>query len=299
MLSKDEILGNAFVFILAGHETAANTIHFSLLYLALNRKFQERLQADVDKIFGEKPISEWDYEKDLPKLFGGMAGAVMNEELRLLPPVINIPKCTPKGSPQQLTLRGKKVVVPEDTYIQVAAVVAHRNPNFWPVLPSATGAKNDLDEFNPDRWFSASLDAEKHNHTSHDHVEDKENYGGPEGRDTSTSLYHPPKGAYLPFSEGPRSCLGRRFAQIEVLAVLAVIFRDYSVELDVGEYATEEQVQAMAKGGPERKEVWQKAADRASYLLKYGMMTIITIQMRAGHVPLRFVKRGSEQFLFE
>jgi len=36
--------------------------------------------------------------------------------------------------------------------------------------------------------------------------------------------------------------------------------------------------------------------DRAKWLMSEGMGTIITLQMRAGHVPLRFVKRGNERF---
>ncbi|KAI7652911.1 cytochrome P450, partial [Hortaea werneckii] len=52
LLTDDEILGNAFVFILAGHETAANTIHFSLLFLALHPSSQRRLQKDLDQILG-------------------------------------------------------------------------------------------------------------------------------------------------------------------------------------------------------------------------------------------------------
>ena len=72
-LTDDEILGNAFVFILAGHETAANTIHYSLLYLALHTQSQRRLQAELTAGgFVDKPVEEWDYEHDLPKLFGGM-----------------------------------------------------------------------------------------------------------------------------------------------------------------------------------------------------------------------------------
>lgn len=283
------------VLILAGHETVAGTLHFCLLFLSLFPSFQRLLQRDIDEIFGDKPISEWDYDRDLPKLFGGMAGAVMNEALRLVPPVINIPKSTPKGSPQSITLKGRKVIVPEDTYVQVAVVVAHRNPNFWPILPSTSGAKNDLNEFNPARWLSPSPVGERSD-DQYSHVDDKEDYGEPEGRDAPASLYHPPKGAYIPFSDGPRACLGRRFAQVEALAVLAVIFGDYSVELDVGKYATTDELQAMPMGGIERKKVWQKAADRAKYLLKHGMGTIITIQLRGDHVPLRFVKRGNEQF---
>lgn len=87
LLTDDEILGNAFVFILAGHETAANTIHFSILFLAMHWSSQKHLQDDLDAILGEKPVAEWDYDNDMPKLFGSMCGAVMNEELRLVPPV--------------------------------------------------------------------------------------------------------------------------------------------------------------------------------------------------------------------
>ena len=35
-LTEDDILGNAFIFILAGHETTANSIHFSMIYLAVH-----------------------------------------------------------------------------------------------------------------------------------------------------------------------------------------------------------------------------------------------------------------------
>jgi cytochrome P450 len=44
-LSKDEIIGNSFVLFLAGHETAANTIHFAMLFLAMNPAFQRTLQG--------------------------------------------------------------------------------------------------------------------------------------------------------------------------------------------------------------------------------------------------------------
>ena len=44
-LSKDEILGNSFILFLAGHETAANSIHFAMIYLALKPAFQRKLQG--------------------------------------------------------------------------------------------------------------------------------------------------------------------------------------------------------------------------------------------------------------
>lgn len=100
----------------------------------------------------------------------------------------------------------------------------------------------------------------------------------------------------VPFSEGYRSCLGRRFAQVEILAVLAVVFKTWSVELDVSAYMSDEE---MATASEEQKrEVWNKADAYARDLLQNGMMTIITLQMRKDKVPLRFVKRGHERFKF-
>ncbi|KAI7551908.1 cytochrome P450 [Hortaea werneckii] len=292
LLTDDEILGNAFVFILAGHETAANTIHFSLLFLALHPSSQRRLQKDLDQILGDKPISEWDYEEDVPKLFGSMCGAVMNEELRLIPPVVGIPKSTPGGKPQGMTLGGKPVTVPGGCNITLNTAALHRNPRYWP-----HSSEEDLLDFRPERWVVEEEKGgeEKKEEQQAYATEEGLDFDGPDKRaDTSASLFRPAKGAYIPFSDGYRSCLGRRFAQVEILAVLAVIFKNWSVELDVGEYLSD---QGLATASDEAKrEAWGKAKSRSEDLLRNGMMTIITIQMRSGKVPMRFVRRGEEKF---
>ena len=77
--------------------------------------------------------------------------------------------------------------------------------------------------------------------------------------------------------------------------MLAVIFKTYSVELDVGAYMTDDEVAKASE--VEKREAWGKADAYARELFR-GMMTIITIQMRKDKVPLRFVKRGNERFKF-
>ncbi len=86
-LTDREMMGNAFVFLMAGHETAANSIYFCLVCLALHVASQRRLQCDLDSIFHGTPPESWDYDRDFPKLFNSMAGAVLNEELRLFAPI--------------------------------------------------------------------------------------------------------------------------------------------------------------------------------------------------------------------
>lgn len=295
-LSKSDVLGNAFVLMLAGHETTANTIHFSLIYLAMNWGSQKRLQDDVDKIFHGKPINTWKYEEDFPKLFGGMAAAVMNETLRLLQPIVNIPKSTAPGRPQQLNLDGEQYTIPGGATIFLSCAI-HRNQKYWPAPANASDSDpvRDVDTFRPERWHLHN----KADENFEDIGYDDEELRGPSGEDTSSQLFKPVKGSYIPFSDGFRSCIGRRFAQVEILAVLAVVFSQYSVELAVDDFASDEEIERMPKGGEERRAIYKKACDRANHLLREKVSSIITLQLRGASIPIRIVPRGEERFVFE
>lgn len=304
-LTDREILGNAFVFILAGHETTANSIHFALALLAMNVESQRHLQADLDEILRGRPVSQWNYDEIVPRLFGSMAGAVMNEELRLLAPVTGVPKSTSKGSPQSLNIGGKKCTVPGNVYIALVTPAVHRNPNQWPAGPPSdpshpahpiSNLDNDLEEFKPERWLLDSEAKKTASMPAQDADTDASNLGVNTAADTSAALYRPPKGAYIPFSEGYRSCIGRRFAQVEILAVLALIFSQYSVELAVDAYASNEEVEGMSE--VEKRAVWMKARGEVERQMREDMGSVITLQLRKGAIGLRFVKRGKERFDF-
>lgn len=311
-LQESDVLGNAFVIMLAGHETTANALHFSLLHLALNRPAQKRLQEDIDKALEGKPILDWTYEEDFPKLFDGMAAAVMNETLRLLQPIINIPKCTEPGRPQMITMDGKEYTIPADTHIGLSAGV-HRNPRYWPSQPGDSpnseiidsSNRTDQDLWRPERWLvtsnsnSSSASNSPQKLKPEETAFDDETLRGPSGSATSAHLFKPVKGSYIPFSDGYRSCIGRRFAQVEILVLFAVFFSQYSVELAVDEWASDAEVEAMPKGGKERREVWEKAAKKADWLVSERMVSIITLQLREGRVPIRLVRRGEERFVVE
>jgi cytochrome P450 len=45
-LSREEIIGNSWVLLLAGHETSANSIHFAFLMLAACPALQKRVQGE-------------------------------------------------------------------------------------------------------------------------------------------------------------------------------------------------------------------------------------------------------------
>ncbi|KAI9846135.1 MAG: hypothetical protein M1838_001394 [Thelocarpon superellum] len=295
LLSNDEILGNAFVFLFAGHETTAGVLRMTLLSLACNPSSQLRLQQDLDQIFGQRPITEWHYDKDILRLLGGMAGAVMNETLRLYPPIMGIPKST-RQHEQPLSVDGRRVVVPAHTSIRLDAVGAQRNPRIWPRGPSPPSAtlssEEDLARFAPERWFVDAAHAAPETPMANSPTD----VDGADAPEIPHTLFRPPRGAFMAFSEGPRACLGRRFAQVEILAVIAVIFRDYSIELAVDDFATPSELANMPMAGRQRLAAWEKARARADDMMRNNMKQRLTLQL-VGRVPLRIVPRGQEQFM--
>ncbi len=162
-----------------------------------------------------------------------MVGAVINEQLRLLPPVILLPKVVTTGD-QTVTVDGRTVTVPNGTFIHLPSIPLHRNPRYWPHEPSKrTSKSHDLDDFRPERWLVGEKKTPNGSSNPNPHATQTQ------------SLYTPPTGAFIPFSEGQRGCLGRRFALVEMTAALTSIFSQYSVELATDEWATKESVEQM------------------------------------------------------
>lgn len=69
-LTDIEIMGNMFIFAIAGHETTATTFRYALLLLALNQDVQNWVYEGVVEATKDAPseISDWDYETLFPKL---------------------------------------------------------------------------------------------------------------------------------------------------------------------------------------------------------------------------------------
>ncbi|KAI1806074.1 cytochrome P450 [Daldinia bambusicola] len=291
-LTDSEIRGNAFVNIVAGHETTANVLHFALAHLATSPASQRTLQRDIDNLMGNTDPATWDYEASLNPLLGSMVGAVINETLRLLPPVVDIPKMVSPTQDQSLSIDGVGHVLPRETSIGLVTVAAQRNPRYWPTKPSKiTGAETDIDDFVPERWFQT--DSAKSASTAIE-GEDTEDFGGYTGSDTSAQLYRPPRGAFIPFSDGARACLGRRVAIVELVSALAVIFQKYSIELAVDEWASDEKVAEMNQD--EKASLYKVAQEKSRETMKEAR-SYITLKLHGDKcIPVRLVKRGNERF---
>ncbi|KAI1353368.1 cytochrome P450 [Xylaria sp. FL0043] len=293
-LDDSEIIGNAFIMFLAGHETTANVMHFTMLELANNPAAQRRLQHDIDTILGrDTDPATWDYESSIGAMQGSMIGAVLNETLRFIPPVVEVPKKVTPTKEQSITINGARHTLPPNTYLGLSVIGSHRNPRAWPARPSKiTGAPDDLDDWVPERWFRPSL-SEDEKHSAE--VPETEDFGGYAGPDTAASMFRPVRGSYLPFSEGPRACLGRRIAIVEVLAALAYIFQRYSIENAVDEWASNEEVARMDRA--QRQTLYKKAVQRSREVIGTAEARITLKLHNQQHMPLRLVKRGEERFV--
>ena len=328
-LRKSDITGTAFIVLVAGHETTANALQFTLLELAAYPSAQRAVQRDIDRILGrDTDPGSWCYEEVIGPLLGSMLGACMFETLRKMPSVVEIPKCVEGGAAggQAVTMDGESRVLSSGTKISMVAVAAHRNPRYWPTRRSRiSGGEHDLDDYVPERWFrktagnyedsdasyasgtpaasnASTASQDSFSTTAGDGEGEGETpassvAGGDEGTETG-SLFRPEKGAFLAFSEGARSCLGRRIAHVEIMAVLAVLFQRYSLELAVDDFVegdAEAAVRGMGREG--RARAYARAQERCREKIR-GARSVLTLKMQGGEdVPVRLVRRGEERFV--
>lgn len=242
---------------MAGYETSANTLTYAITLLACRPDLQKAMQSDIDQILGNRRPNQWSFDSDFPRLLDGYVGAVMNETLRLYTVLPFLPKTT-REVPKTLTLHGREYTVPANTLIFMNTGATHRNPKYWPsVVPEAgDGPPYPVSSFDPSLWLRPA--------SSNEH---------------DSTAFSPAQGSYIPFADGPRACMGKPFAQAQFCAVMASIFKHYSVELTAegAKGASPEQLKRSAE---------RELSDRIGFMMSLKMQ---------GKVPIRLVKRGEER----
>ncbi|RPD75492.1 cytochrome P450 [Lentinus tigrinus ALCF2SS1-7] len=200
-LSDSALMGNIFIFLLAGYETTAHSLAYALILLALHQDEQERLYQHIKTVIpdGRTPTYE-----DFTSLTYAMA--VFHETLRLFPPIIGIPKVSAEDTSFTFSnASGQKttVPVPKDSRIVICTPALHYNPRYW----------DDPTSFKPARF-----------------------------------LGNWPREAFLPFSGGPRGCIGRGFAETEAVAALTLLVSQYKISVkDEPQFAGETFEQRKAR----------------------------------------------------
>ncbi|PBL01943.1 cytochrome P450 [Armillaria gallica] len=202
-LSEEELLSQMNTIMFAGHETTANTLSWTFLELARHPEVQDQLRAEIREkervIFarGDTEFSVQDLDS-MPYLT-----AVVKEVLRFHPIVYNIARTAaqddilPLSKPVTLTT-GKpvqEVAIPKGTFIIASIAGYNRNKSVW---------GEDAHIFDPARWIRGSA-----------------------SKDVPIGVY----GNLFSFSGGLRSCIGWRFAVLELHAFITEVVNNFEFSL--------------------------------------------------------------------
>ncbi|KAK6379272.1 hypothetical protein LTS17_006190 [Exophiala oligosperma] len=209
-LTDEEFLGNLFIFNVAGHDTTAATLAYAIGLLACNPRWQDWIKCELDEVFGEREVTEDEYETAFPRLKRCLA--IMYETLRLYAPLNGIPRYT-GSTPKTLALGSDTYIIPGNTFVFVNNAAVQMDEQYW---------GPDRLEWNPSRWLREPS--------------------------SPSSLASTPgevpvqlaENSYLPWSSGPRVCPGKKFSQVEHTAALAVLFHHHRVHPVVLPGETEE-----------------------------------------------------------
>lgn len=170
VMTDQQVRDEVMTLFVAGHETTANALSWSLLLLAQHPEIAERLAAESRAVLDGRPPTP----ADLPRL--PLAEQVFKEAMRLYPPAYMLGRETLAP----VTVGGH--ALPTGVTVLISVYGLHRRPDLF----------EDPERFDPDR-FTPEREAAL------------------------------PRGAYVPFADGPRVCIGNRFALMEAQIVLAHI----------------------------------------------------------------------------
>ena len=223
--SAKQLRDDLITLLIAGHETTGSMLTWATWLLAQHPEAQAKMQKEIDQVLGDRIPT---YE-DMRKL--EQCRLVVTETLRLFPePPLLIrralePDTLPLGHTTDGGVQENKVKIIKGSDFFLSIWNLHRSPLLW----------DKPDEFDPDRWRRPTPQ----------HLVDKFNAQRPEGEgkwegykpQLDKALYPNEQHAdyaFLPFGAGPRKCLGDQFALMESVVMMAVIFRRYEFELQVG-----------------------------------------------------------------
>ncbi|SEF07255.1 Cytochrome P450 [Streptomyces sp. 2112.3] len=138
-LDATEVREQVLIFLLAGHETTATSLAFTLHLLARHPEEQHRVREEIDRVLGERTPTAADLDR-LPYLT-----QALKESMRLYPaaPVIS------RRAVAATEIGGYRI--PAGADVVVAPWVTHRSPELW----------EDPERFDP-RRFAPEREAERH-----------------------------------------------------------------------------------------------------------------------------------------
>ncbi|KAK0215088.1 cytochrome P450 [Armillaria fumosa] len=203
-LPEDELLAQMNTIILAGHETTANTLCFGLLEFCRHPEIQQKLRREIHSTErtirnnGRTEFTSSDLDS-MPYLC-----AVVKETLRYHPAVYHVSRVSAQDDVLPLskpitTTSGKilhELPIPKGLQIFSSVAAYNRNKDIF---------GEDADVFNPERWLRESV--------------------------PSTTVSLGVYGSLFTFTGGARSCIGWRFAVLEMQMFLIQLMGSFEFSM--------------------------------------------------------------------
>lgn len=246
ILSESEVYGNIFVYNFAGHDTTAITLSWTIYLLAAHPEVQDWLGEEINEYYNDGNAPTGGYIETFPKL--KRCFAVLLEVLRLYNPLPGIIKSTGDTSQDLRVTNNKTITVPAHARVVLHTDAIHTHPMYW---------GSDSLEWRPQRWIACSSEKTPR-------IEDE-------------SLIVPPQGTYAPWSGGPRVCPGKKFGQVEFVAIMATFFKEHRVE-----------------PVPRDHESIQCARARTLAAVKDSGMILLLQMLKPETIGVRWTKKGSK-----
>lgn len=154
----------------------------------------------------------------------------------------------------ELPVEDKTLFIPSKALLRLSCLSVHLLPEYW---------GPDSHEFKPARWIQSRDGSGSTNDSLAEALDAEQIAPPPVAKET-----------FFPWSMGARDCPGKKFAQVEFVAVMAYLFRHYRVEAVPLDGETFQET---------RRRIWAYTRDSVSQ---------VTINFREpDKYPLRLVKR--------
>ncbi|XP_037539370.1 thromboxane-A synthase [Nematolebias whitei] len=120
-MSDDEIVSQAFVFLLGGYESSRSTLAFTCYLLALHPECQQKLQEEADDLFTKHDSPNYTNIQELKYL-----DMVVCEALRHYPPGFRFAR----DVDHDCVVNGQ--FLPKGATLEIPAGFLHHDPEYWP-----------------------------------------------------------------------------------------------------------------------------------------------------------------------
>lgn len=189
-MSDEQLRDEVMTLFLAGHETTANALAWTIYLLTQHPKIAERVASELRPVGtgSSRSGATAQVESELGNKDDTLLFRVIRESLRLYPPAWAI------GRRATQDLQIGRTAIPKGAIVLACQWAVHRSDRYF----------SNPTKFDPDRW-------------------------------TPEFQQNLPKYAFFPFGGGPRSCIGERFAWMELGIVLTEILRRWRFELVPGQ----------------------------------------------------------------